>query len=137
MEEQIEHSYIFDPEDSFELSRLMSLDPLMGRLLGHPLAGLSPVQCARLGKVLDLACGPGGWALDLAYAHSRMQVAGVDISTSMIAYANARARTQHQRNATFQVMDLRQPLAFSDGSFNLINGRFLGSVLLREQWAPL
>src|SRR6266581_4761884 len=96
---QPSHSYLFDPEDPFELSRLMNLDPLMSRLLGHPLAGLSATHVARLDKVLDLACGPGGWVLDLAFAHRRMQVVGVDISTSMITYASARARTQHQPNA--------------------------------------
>jgi SAM-dependent methyltransferase len=130
-------SSIFDPEDPFEQVRLQRLDGLMNRILDHPLAGFPSALVAHLGTVLDLACGPGGWVLDVAFSHPHMEVAGVDISQGMIKYAQACARTQKVRNASFGVMDLRDRLDFSDATFDLINGRFLSSVLNRAQWKTL
>lgn len=34
-------------------------------------------------------------------------------------------------------MDITEPLDFADGSFDLVNGRFLLCFLKREQWLPL
>ena len=130
-------SSIFNPEDPFEQVRLQQLDTLMNRILQHPLAGLPEALVARMGTVLDLACGPGGWVLDVAFSHPHMDVAGIDLSQSIIDYANACARTQKVRNASFGVMDLRERLDFSDATFDFINGRFLGSVLTRTEWSAL
>src|SRR5947208_13801729 len=72
-----------------------------------------------------MACGPGGWALEIAYTHPEIEVVGFDISQAMIDYARARARVQGLDNASFRVMDMQKPLDFPDGSFDLVNGRFV------------
>jgi ubiquinone/menaquinone biosynthesis C-methylase UbiE len=100
--------------------------------MGGPLAGVSGLPTGA--TILDAACGPGGWVLDVAFERPDVEVAGVDISTPMIDYARARARSQGRANASFGIMDITQPLDFSDDSFDLVNARLLTGVLKREAW---
>jgi ubiquinone/menaquinone biosynthesis C-methylase UbiE len=76
-------------------------------------------------RVLDGACGPGGWALEVAFTHPDIEVVGFDISQAMIDYANAQARVQALDNASFHVMNLLKPLDFPNSSFDLVNVRFV------------
>lgn len=133
-----ENTYFLDPEDPTEMVRLINQDRVTTQAMGGVFAGLSEHEIASLQTVLDLACGPGGWVLDVAFDYPDIEVAGVDVSQTMMAYANARARTQRRMNASFGVMDVTEPtLDFSDQTFDLINARFLVGVLKREAWAPL
>lgn len=127
-------TYIFDPESPEEMSRLLTMDQLTTRGMGGPLADLPALP--EQARVLDVACGPGGWVLDVAYARPESEAAGVDISRTMIDYANARARSQDLKNASFGVMDITKPLDFSDNTFDLVNGRFLTTVLYTDAWEP-
>lgn len=86
--------------------------------------------------VLDLACGPGEWAMQVARSYPHLQVVGIDSSRRMIAYAQAQAEAQ-ERGVTFRVMDITKSLDFADGSFDLVNGRFLLSFMRKEQWPSL
>jgi ubiquinone/menaquinone biosynthesis C-methylase UbiE len=131
----MKNDYVFDPEAPVEMARLITLDRTMTQAIGGMLVGVPEILV--LENVLDLACGPGGWVLDMAFAYPDVEVAGVDISRIMIDYANARARSQHRTNASFGVMDITQPLDFPDGAFDLVNARFLVGVLRREQWPAL
>src|SRR5579884_550570 len=130
--ETMPNTYIFDPEDSTEMARLIHQDRVVTQGMGGLVAGLP--ELPDTAQVLDLCCGPGGWVLDVAFGHPEMEVAGIDISEMMIAYANARARTQQLSNASFGVMNILEPLDFSDNSFDLVNARFLMVVIRREQW---
>ncbi|HZR42789.1 MAG TPA: class I SAM-dependent methyltransferase, partial [Ktedonobacteraceae bacterium] len=130
----VQHTYFFDPESASEMARLIEQDRMMTKAMGGPLAGLPDLPLGA--QVLDLACGPGSWALDTAYASPDSEIAGVDISRIMIDYANARARSQGLTNVSFGVMDITQPLDFSDHSFDLVNARTLFAVLRRDAWQP-
>lgn len=125
--------YFFDPESPAEMARLINLDQFITRNMGGPLVGIA--DPSSLHTIVDLACGPGGWVLDVAFAYPEIDVAGVDISQTMTSYASARARSQGITNASFGVMDIKQPLDFSDNTFDLVNTRFLFSVLQRDEWA--
>jgi len=129
-----ETTYVFDTESTVEMARLISQDRMITLAMGGPLSGVPdlPVNA----QVLDVGCGPGSWVMDVAYACPDAEVAGIDISKTMIDYARARARTQRLPNASFGVMDIRQPLDFSDASFDLVNARFLFVALKREAWEP-
>ncbi len=132
------NTYFLDPDSPAEMARLINQDRVTTQAMGGVLTGLSEGEIASLQTVLDVACGPGGWVLDVGFAHPDLEVAGVDISRIMIDYANARARTQQLTNVSFGVMDLtRHPLDFSDQTFDLVNARFLVGVLKRDSWAPL
>lgn len=129
------NTYFFDPENAAEMARLIQLDRVMTKGMGGPLAeqlDLSPFR-----QILDIACGPGGWVLDVAFQLPRADVAGIDISQTMISYANARARSQKIANASFGVMNATQPLDLSPNSFDLVNGRLLVGFLPKPSWSRL
>jgi ubiquinone/menaquinone biosynthesis C-methylase UbiE len=125
-------TYVLDAESEVELSRLL----LQDRLLTEDMGGvwLEQGDVAALQYVLDLACGPGGWVLDVAVAYPEKDVMGIDSSQSMIRYAKAQAHSHGLKNADFAVMDINQPLAIPDESFDLVNARYLVGVLRREKW---
>ncbi len=127
-----DNTYVVDPESAVEMARLIDQDRTTTRAMGGPLSGVPDLPAHP--QILDLACGPGGWVLDVAYACPDAEVAGVDISKTMIDYANARARTQGLINASFGMMNITQSLDFPAASFDLVNARFLLGVLKREAW---
>lgn len=133
-ENQRGSSYVFDPESPTEMARLINQGRQLTQAMGGLFTGIPDIS--GLHNVLDVACGPGSWVLDVAFAHPEIEVAGIDVSRAMIDFANARARTQKLTNASFGVMDITQPLDFPDGAFDMVNARFLFAVLKREAWAP-
>ncbi len=133
-QQEIQGTYFFDAESTSEMVRLIEQDRTMTKAMGGPLAGLPPLPPAA--QIVDLACGPGGWVLDVAYASPNIEIAGVDISRIMIDYANARAKSQDLTNASFGIMDITRPLDFPDHCFDLVNGRTLVGVLPQGAWQP-
>ncbi|HLZ64458.1 MAG TPA: class I SAM-dependent methyltransferase, partial [Ktedonosporobacter sp.] len=128
-------SYFIDQENAAEMARLLAQDRLLTQGMGGLLA--ERPNLVSIQSVLDLACGPGGWALDLAREYPQIEVYGVDISQRMIAYAQALAQSQGRRNAHFFIMDVTQPLDFPDASFDLINVRFMLGFLRASRWPDL
>ncbi len=116
--------YISDSESGAEMARLLDQD----RLITKGMGGLFPERSngfSGMHRVLDGACGPGGWALEVAFTHPDIEVVGFDISQAMIDYANGQARVQALDNASFHVMNLLKPLDFPNSSFDLVNVRFV------------
>ena len=130
-----ENTYFIDAENAAEMARLMHQDHLTTEGMG----GLFPERSdfSTIEDILDIACGPGGWALDVAFEHPDINVVGVDISQTMIGYAKAQARVQILENASFRVMDVLKPLDFPDNSFDLINARFIFAFMPVEGWPKL
>lgn len=114
-------TYILDSESTAEMARLARQD----RLITQGMGGLFPERddIAGIERILDIGCGPGGWALEVAFNHPSVQVVGIDISQIMIQYAQTHAALQGLENASFRVMNALQPLDFPDESFDLVNGR--------------
>ena len=130
-----ENTYAVDAESAAEMARLMRQD----RLLTKGMGGIFPekIDLSEVGRILDLACGPGGWVLETAFAYTDIDVVGVDISERMITYANAQARIQQLPNAVFQVMNILQPLDFPDNTFDLINARLISGFMHPAWWPGL
>jgi ubiquinone/menaquinone biosynthesis C-methylase UbiE len=134
-DEKEDNTYLLDTESPAEMARLINQERLLTQAMGGSLTGIP--ASATFYHVLDLGCGPGGWVLDVAFSFPEMEVTGVDISKTMIEYANARARSQQLFNTSFGFMDITKPLDFADNSFDLVNARFLFAVLRREAWPSL
>ena len=132
---QSESSYIIDAESAAEMARLVSQDQLTTKSMG----GVLPEQTDLSGihRVLDIACGPGGWVLDVAFEHPDIQVVGIDISQTMVEYARVRSKVQKLENASFQVMNALKPLDFPDASFDLVNARTIAGFMLPASWPVL
>ena len=136
-DDRSEGEYFIDAEYMAEMARLMYQDRLATEQMGGVLREYSPEKISSLRSVLDLACGPGGWVIDLAYASPMAQVVGVDISVNNISYAQSQARAQGLDNARFQVMDILKLLDFPDNSFDLVNARLLFAFMPKSAWMPL
>src|SRR5258708_30548313 len=127
------NTYILGHTDT-EKVRLIEQDRHFNQAMGGLLAEQAEADLSTVHRVLDVACGPGGWALDLAQQYPDIHVVGVDIDERMIDDANTMARASALDNAVFRVMDATKPLAFPDGSFDLVNARFLVGFLTQKQW---
>ncbi len=127
-----DNTYMIDIESAAETARLIMQD----RLLTAQMGGLIPegLDTERVRDILDLACGPGGWALDTAFHYPECRIIGTDLSQRMTAYAEAQAVTQRLTNISFERMDVLQPLEFADQSFDLVNGRLLRGFMPRAAW---
>jgi len=126
--------YFNDPENVAEMARLLGQDRLITKGMGGLFS--ERFDLSGIHRILDLACGPGGWALEVAFTHPKIGVVGIDVSRAMIDYANAQVRVQGLDNASFQVMDIQKPLDFPDGSFDLVNVRFI-NFLPAAAWPRL
>ncbi len=134
---RVEGEYFIDAENTAETARLMYQDRFTTEQMGGVLREQHSEKISALECVLDLACGPGGWVIDLAYTLPNAQVIGVDISENNIAYAKSQAHVQGLDNARFQTMDILKPLDFPDNSFDLVNARLLFGFMPKHAWVPL
>ncbi len=136
MTQSKDSSYLSDPESGAEMARLIDQDRLVTEGMGGLLAEIPTETIANLHSILDVACGPGGWAQEVAFTYPDKEVVGVDISQSMIEYARSQAQVQELHNASFRVMNVSQQLDFPDASFDLVNARFL-NFLPASVWPKL
>src|SRR5207244_11733849 len=88
--------YVMDAENAAEMARLMVQDHLLTQAMG----GLVPEQSdlSQVYHVLDIACGSGGWLLDLVTQYPHLQGIGIDISQLMIEYDTSLATSQGLSN---------------------------------------
>ena len=126
-------TYFADVENAGEMARLLK----QARFATKGLGGLFPrhLDISVVHDVLDLACGPGEWALAVANAYPALRVTGVDKSETMIQFA--RAISQAVVNARFQVGDALAPFAFPNESFDLMHARFIAGFMPTSAWAKL
>src|SRR5215469_15952383 len=93
-----------DAESLDEMMRLVSMGRLLTSAMGGPLAALPGIPDGT--RILDLACGPGDWALDTAARYPTSEVVGVDISQAMIDYSRASAQIHKVSNISFKLADV-------------------------------
>jgi len=132
---QSETTYFIDAENAAEMARLTK----QARLITECMGGLFPEQpdLSNVHDILDIACGPGSWVLDVARLYPQTRVVGIDISQLMIEYARIEAQRFGVNNASFQVMDVLKSLDFPDGSFDLVNARLLSVFMPPAVWPKL
>ncbi|MFL5659674.1 MAG: class I SAM-dependent methyltransferase [Ktedonobacteraceae bacterium] len=128
------NNYFIDAESAEETARLMHQDRLITKGMEGVFSERSDISSMH--HIVDLACGPGGWVLDVAFAYPGVEVMGVDISETTIRYAHAQAKVQGLNNADFRQMDITKPLDLPDSFYDLVNARFLG-FLPKAAWPKL
>ena len=128
-------TYINDLKSAGEWARLDHQAGLVGSVTGL----LPPLlEDEAWTSILDVGCGPGRWALDVAADRPEAHVTGIDLSADMMDYANARARTQRLNNISFLVQDiLANKRPFPEQSFDLIHVRFAVGWLKKADWVAL
>jgi len=134
---QYGHGYIFNQESAAEKARLLLQDRLMNIAVGGLIPELKEEDLHTVHSILDIGCGPGGWALDVAKNYEHMHVVGIDNSKTMIAHAHEEERLHGLKNIEFREMDVLQPLSFPDSTFDLINIRNAVGYVSKSDWPKL
>lgn len=126
-----------DSSNKHELARLTIQEQMVTTSMGGVLPEQTDISGLR--RILDVACGPGGWLISVAREYPTIShLIGVDISPKMIAYAQKQAQAEQvDDRVQFLVMDVQRPLAFPDAHFDLVNQRSATSFLRTWDWAPL
>jgi len=86
------------------------------------------------GDILDVACGTGRWARDLARRFPTADVVGFDLSRNLLDASLAEGTDTMPENCTFVTGDALQPFAFPDGVFSFVIARACSSFIPTAQW---
>jgi ubiquinone/menaquinone biosynthesis C-methylase UbiE len=132
---QNESTFIIE-ESNPQMAWLFNIDALLTRMMGGILAERNN-ELSGMHDVLDLACGSGGWAMNVARQYPDILVTGVDNNEPQLRYVKAHAKVRSLKNLELHVMNILQLLPFPDASFDLVNARCLFSSLSPGDWPPL
>jgi SAM-dependent methyltransferase len=119
-----------------DIERSVALESVLVQELG----GLLPEQeneavfLASLNRVLDVGCGVGTWATQIAANYPHLEVCGFDIDETKIAGAAQLSVRGSVSNVTFRRMNLLERLDYPNEFFDLITAR---SVSLRTSAWPI
>lgn len=128
--------FVQDRENQEELTRLRIQDQMITTSMG----GVLPEQAnpTTFRRVLDVACGTGGWIIDAAQQYPEMTLVGIDASKRMLDYAREQATiAQVDNRVEFHVMDALRMLEFPNSFFDLVNMRCGGSFMRTWDWPNL
>jgi ubiquinone/menaquinone biosynthesis C-methylase UbiE len=126
-----ENTYVLPSESAAEMARLIDQDVATTDALGmFP----GDVVVHEGDRILDVACGPGGWARRAALEYPQASIVGIDISHTMISYANAYVQAQQLHNIEFHEANVLKPFPFADASFNIANARLMVAFLDDNGW---
>lgn len=122
-----------------EVTRLVVQEAFLHDQLGLLPPSIEHMDSVPKPVVLDLACGVGGWTLEMSTRYPEATVIGIDRSTSLIEYARGRARASNV-NALFIQGDVLQfPLTIQEqqvreGSVDLVHARLIASFMRWDAW---
>ena len=94
------------------------------------------VIAQHLTTVLDVACGTGTWALDIAASYPFLHITGIDGHASSIAYVQRLAGERGLHQVQFLVQDLHTlaDAPFAPSSFDCIHVAFIAPLLLETEY---
>lgn len=82
-------------------------------------------------RILDVGCGTGQWAIEMARQFPQTTVVGIDIVTMASASKDV---IVHPPNYHFQQGNILQGLPFGDCTFDYVHMRFLSCGIPGHQW---
>ena len=83
------NTYVIDAKSATAQARLIDQETLLTEAMGGPPPEQSAQALEHIHDVLDIGCGPGGWVHTVAQTYPQTQATGIDVSTTMITYAQA------------------------------------------------
>jgi SAM-dependent methyltransferase len=87
---------------------------------------IAPVENPK--EILDIGCGTGLWASDVADEFSQSQVYGIDLSPVQLVYVAP--------NCSFRLENVLRGSTFHDEKFDLIQSRCIGAGISDDKWPP-
>lgn len=121
--------YIFGESDA-EISRLNFQHYMFRLAFGGDYS--APIQAPM--DVLDVACGTGRWARDMARRFPAANVLGFDINRDLLDASLAEADETIPENCRFVHGDALQPFDFSDAVFSFVMARACSAFIPAAQW---
>jgi ubiquinone/menaquinone biosynthesis C-methylase UbiE len=120
------------PKDKAEGDRLDLQHHLLKVVVGKNYR--APIRQPR--AILDVACGTGIWAREMAQQFKRAQVIGFDIDRTPLEAALARLGPSGQFPANFKFMeaDALQRFPFEDEQFDFTHARFISPFVPIARW---
>lgn len=126
--------------DQREVAQHLMLFHHLSQAMGGPVPP-EIVELDDVCTVLDVGCGAGGWALDLACTYPHLQVTGIDASARSIASAHRLAHEDGFSNVYFLVQDpchlLEAETPLPAAPFDLIHVSFIAPALLSMNYLAL
>ena len=119
-----ESSYVM-PNDVQETNRLDFQHYLMRHVMQRNY--LAPLRDPR--GILDVGCGTGRWAQEVAQAFPRARIFGLDLVDSIIKKGDLAPA-----NFRFLQGDILQELPFPDMTFDFVHQRFLHAAIPAQSW---
>lgn len=116
------------PKDMGEVNRLDFQHYMMRSALhGNYAAPISAPE-----SILDVGCGTGRWAIEMAQLFPAARVVGVDV-----AAPSMETTTSHEQlplNYVFQAGNILEGLAFPAASFAFVHQRYMIGAIPAERW---
>jgi ubiquinone/menaquinone biosynthesis C-methylase UbiE len=121
------------PTDDAEINRL----DFQHYMLRYALRGnyLAPVRHPR--SIVDVGCGTGRWAREVATVFPEASVIGVDITPPPTEAPAAGAQDPRPENYAFVQADVTTGLPFADATFDFAHQRLLFLAIPTAQWPAL
>jgi ubiquinone/menaquinone biosynthesis C-methylase UbiE len=128
--------YVQDRQSEQELMHLTIQGRMMTEAMGGPLPEQADPSSFR--RVLDIACGPGEWVIEMAKTYPTISLTGIDINRNMIQFAQEQAVTQHlEDRVSFHVMDALLIIEFPSSFFDLVNLRCCVGFMRTWDWPKM
>ena len=93
----------------------------------------APIQAPT--DVLDVACGTGRWARDVARRFPSANILGFDLSRDLLEASLAEGGDTVPENCTFVYGDALKPFPFPTATFSFVMARACSSFIPAAQWA--
>jgi trans-aconitate methyltransferase len=109
---------------------------LLHRSLSECMGGILPaaLDLSRVKSVLDVECGAGGWAYDLAWRYPSLYVTGTESHAYLAEEAQALARRTGNAEVVEQDLHALSEQIIPLASFDMVHARFLVSRLTPQEY---
>jgi hypothetical protein len=118
------------PHTNQEQHRLFFQHYMMRTILGGNIA--APLSRAP-SAVIDIGCGTGQWALEIAYEIPTAKVVGIDLELPQVDTSHP----QYPRNCSFECLNALEPLPYAPQSIDYIHLRFMSSSIPVATWPQI
>ena len=122
-------------ESSVSIAFLLTLHRFLATHMDMRISDVVPFE--NVEQILDVACGPGSWVLDIAHRHRDINFFGIDRDFDMVQYARTLATSSHRKDVLFAAGDMHALSPLLNNSFDIVHARFLKEAVAMRQWPLL
>jgi ubiquinone/menaquinone biosynthesis C-methylase UbiE len=117
------------PKDMGEVNRL----DFQHYMMRSALRGNYAAPIGTPASILDVGCGTGRWAIEMAALFPRARVVGLDVAAAQPGGEGADA-VARPRNYSFVTGNILEGMSFPDASFAYVHQRYMIGAIPRDQW---